>query len=501
MKKHVVLIILITLLGLVFRLYQISESPAGLYIDETSIGYNAYSLLKTGNDEHGKSWPLFFEAFGEWKLPVYIYSVLIVQMLIGPTDAAVRLPAVVFGTLSIPWLYVVASELEKSGKKSTGGLFPLLSSLLLAVSPWHFQFTHTGFETSGGIFFLILAVGFFLRAVNRQSRRVLVAGFIFFVASLYAYNSARIVTPLVAGLLCIIYFRRFKLKDWCLTFAIAIFLAWPFVKFSLSPQGLVRAQQVSIFFNGGRNIGKQFLLNYAKNISLTTLFVKGEPTIAHLTPYRMSLMYLVELPFFLIALVGIIRKLHKEQILILVWFLAGFIPPALTTLNPHALRASLAIPAAVMISAAGTTEVFSRLIRRLKYILGGIWLLLLGLSAVGFLTVYHTRYAVDAGWDWQVGIRRAAARIKLLEPAYDQIYIDEEGASRIAYLWYLRFDPVLYQASPDKYSLGKYRFINPATTVFPPSSLIVTRSPIVNARLREMVYYPDGEVAYEIYEL
>jgi len=82
-----------------------TDSPAGLYIDETSIGYNAYSIVETGRDEHGRFMPLFFEAFGEYKLPIYIYSVVLAQLILGPSDLSVRLPSVIFGVLTIPLLF------------------------------------------------------------------------------------------------------------------------------------------------------------------------------------------------------------------------------------------------------------------------------------------------------------------------------------------------------------------------------------------------------------
>src|SRR3990167_8742234 len=55
------------------RMYRLGDIPNGLYQDETAIGYNAYSILQTGKDEYGKTFPLYFQSFGDWKLPVYIY--------------------------------------------------------------------------------------------------------------------------------------------------------------------------------------------------------------------------------------------------------------------------------------------------------------------------------------------------------------------------------------------------------------------------------------------
>ena len=46
----------------------------GLYVDEASIGYNAWTIAHFGVDEHGIHFPLFFEAFGEYKNPIYVYA-------------------------------------------------------------------------------------------------------------------------------------------------------------------------------------------------------------------------------------------------------------------------------------------------------------------------------------------------------------------------------------------------------------------------------------------
>ena len=46
--KKGLLILLITILAFVLRAWDFGNNPAGVYVDEASLGYNAYSLLKTG---------------------------------------------------------------------------------------------------------------------------------------------------------------------------------------------------------------------------------------------------------------------------------------------------------------------------------------------------------------------------------------------------------------------------------------------------------------------
>src|SRR5262249_11830786 len=72
-RRRFRILAVLVLLALVLRVWGLDWSPPGLDPDEVSIGYNAYSILRTGRDEYGVPWPLTFRAFGEFKRPAYIY--------------------------------------------------------------------------------------------------------------------------------------------------------------------------------------------------------------------------------------------------------------------------------------------------------------------------------------------------------------------------------------------------------------------------------------------
>ena len=74
---------ILTALALVLRVWALGQVPPGIDADEAALGYNAYSLLKTGRDEYGVPHPLVFESFGDYKRPVYFYFAI-------PSIAAVR---------------------------------------------------------------------------------------------------------------------------------------------------------------------------------------------------------------------------------------------------------------------------------------------------------------------------------------------------------------------------------------------------------------------------
>src|SRR5258706_11914127 len=94
LKNKLVWLIAIFLFGLLIRIWGGNVFPPALNWDEVSHGYNAYSLLKTGRDEWGVAMPTIFRAFGDYKLPVYVYLTI-------PVNANPRLPSMIFGSLSI----------------------------------------------------------------------------------------------------------------------------------------------------------------------------------------------------------------------------------------------------------------------------------------------------------------------------------------------------------------------------------------------------------------
>ena len=179
------LLVLICVLFLLTRLYKINEIPPSVYWDEASIGYNAYSIAQTGKDEWGESFPLHFRAFGEFKLPVYIYTVAIFVKIFGLNEFSVRFPAVLFSLGVVMLTYLLSRKI--SGSIWVG----LLSGFFISISPWFFIFSRTGYEATAGLMFYLLAVYIFL--CIRKNYWYIFISTLGFVFSAYSYNSFRII--------------------------------------------------------------------------------------------------------------------------------------------------------------------------------------------------------------------------------------------------------------------------------------------------------------------
>ncbi len=135
-------LILIILLAGLLRIPAIGEYPAGLNADEAAIGYNSYSLLQTGKDEYGNSWPLSFVSFGDYKPGLYFYMVMPFIAALGINEFAVRLPSALFGIGTVLLVYFLAKELFNQKGAA------LASALLLAITPWHIHFSRGSWETN-----------------------------------------------------------------------------------------------------------------------------------------------------------------------------------------------------------------------------------------------------------------------------------------------------------------------------------------------------------------
>src|SRR3989344_9259741 len=138
--KFVILTLIIILAG-TLRLWKLGSYPA-FNADEAAIGYNAYSLLETGKDEHGNPWPIHFQSFNDYKPGLYFYIVLPFVKFFGLNEWSVRLPNALLGTLCVYLIYLIVQKLFP--KKEIG----IISSFMLAISPWHIHFSRGGWEVN-----------------------------------------------------------------------------------------------------------------------------------------------------------------------------------------------------------------------------------------------------------------------------------------------------------------------------------------------------------------
>ncbi len=113
-KKSKLILITILIIASFLRLWKLSDVPVSLFGDELDVGYHAYSILATGKDYMGNSWPLHFHSLAEWRTPLYLYSAVPTVAFFGISPLGVRLP--VFIILSLCGIWFISTSVNISKK-------------------------------------------------------------------------------------------------------------------------------------------------------------------------------------------------------------------------------------------------------------------------------------------------------------------------------------------------------------------------------------------------
>jgi 4-amino-4-deoxy-L-arabinose transferase-like glycosyltransferase len=489
-------VVIIILVAGMLRYYRLGEVPVSIYWDEVAFGYNAYSILQTGRDEYGKLFPLFLQSFNDFKLAGYAYLSLPFIWLFGLSEFSVRFASAFLGTGTVGITYLMAKELLRSevlnDKLRTIKFIPLISAGLLAVSPWHLQFSRSGYEANAGLFFIVLGAWLFFKGLT--NKRLFYVSIITFGLSWYIYRGAHITVPILLTGLSIMYWKKLGFRQ--LLFGVVIFLITiaPLVPKLFTNDALQRNRQVSIsneydkmlsqsaleiynhnnslfsriFYNRRLIYVRKITENIFSHINYQYLFIRGDQFARH-SVTDMGVMYRWEMPFitigFLVAVFSLVKKgksnvINKRTAVILIfWLIAGILPAALAIPSPHALRSMYMLPILQLVTALGIAVVPSFLPRKMRvgYFVGIGIILILFLSR--YLGLYYGKNATVSAVDWGDGYKQVATYVFNHENSYDHIVISGHyWKPYIYFLFYSRYDPQRYQQSGNQTAFSNYTF-------------------------------------------
>ncbi|HOZ53702.1 MAG TPA: glycosyltransferase family 39 protein [bacterium] len=461
-------IILITLLSFLIRIYLFSYPP--LLWDEASLGYNAYSILKTGKDEYGKFLPLIFKSFGDYKPGLYIYLTVPFVFIFGLNTLSVRLPSIILGSLSSCLLYLLITTINPKKKKNA-----LLSALLLSITPFHIHFSRGAWETNILTFQILLASYFFYKFIKTSNARHILSSAIIFGLSLYTYQSAKMISFFFVLFLFLsnIKFIIKNYKTFLIYFVFPLFIFSLFIATRLfTASDSNRLKVLSIFSYPKTDSQNNQLISYSSPIQFklfnnnTVFFTRYifQKYFNHLSPYflffkgdwsnpRHSAIYtgVLLLPSIIFLPLGLISTKVKSKISIffLFWLLVAPIPSALTRDSITAVRsASLVIPLTYFTS-HGLVYFFSKIS---KYKIIFIFLTIVGylLSFFYYNDLYFNHTAKTHPSDYLYGYKQAVEYINKNKSKYENIYLsDFYGQPYIFYLFYSQYPPHLYQKNAD----------------------------------------------------
>ncbi len=495
------LAILIFFLGFLMRFFSLGANPPSLTWDEVAWGYNAYTIGIDGRDEFGKFLPVtYIESFGDFKPPVYAYLTVLPVRLLGLNEFAVRLPSAFFGSLSVILVYFLTRRIFPSS--SNKKWYALAASSIFALSPWHINLSRAAFEANVATFFLLLGVLLFLIAV--QGRKIaLPFSVLSFVATIYTFNTTRVVAPLLV-LVLLIGFRKklFAMKKITLLSGfIGILVLLPTVGFLLSPQAGLRYKEVNIFTDKGvversnqeiandhgaiwsnllhnRRVGyaREYVKHYFDNLNPNFLFIKGDGN-PKFSIQEVGQLYLWEVVPFLIGLLYLFKKKEGSWWILPVWLVMGIIPAATARETPHALRIETTLPTFQILTGYGVVwlvqslkDIHSSILGiKVRYLLLGVGLAIISSQVLYYVHDYYAQYPYEYSAEWQYGYKESIAYANSMENHYDKILVTSElGRPYAYYLFYSQTDPAFFRKTAiiqrDAFGFvtvegfGKYRF-------------------------------------------
>ncbi len=545
------LFLLILCVATFLRLNHLGDIPHGFYQDESAIGYNAYSLIHTGKDEWGVTWPLYFKSFGDYKLPVYIYATIPSVMLFGMNEFAVRFPSALFGIVTIGIVFLLIRKL--TGNTSLA----FLTMGLLAINPWSLHYNRATFEVSISLFLFTTGTLLLLHAFSSKGKGYFLLGTLCFILSIYSYNLTRLLSPLLYALV-IVYGMSLKKtvpkKEILITGILSSIALIPFVITLFSSGGVASARGTLLFssavvqapliefkayisamplfgklFSMPALLFWQYIVNIASYFSVTFLFLIGSSHGNHGIG-NIGQFYLFELPFMLIGVIAIVKQRKPWGLVLFGWAVITILVASLTRDVPHATRSFFLVFPYEVFSAYGVLLLAQFLRTKpfaVKLLAGGLVSLLIVFNVLYYFTSYYVRFPLLYAKQWRLADKSVATFLQNNDKKYDKVIFDKKaGYMYTSLLFFNTYSPTLFQQTEmrDKedaegfsmvQSFGKYQFkdINwgedyhkgtliitvpdrVPTNITPIQSFFYPQRPVAFALNQKVVSYPVSEVAY-----
>jgi 4-amino-4-deoxy-L-arabinose transferase-like glycosyltransferase len=548
--------VLLIFLSVFIRVFDLSHLPNGLYWDEQDVGYQAYSLLKTGRDYFGNLLPVFPHSLADYRTPILTYSTVPFVRFLGLTPLAVRLPVALYGLVSLAAFYLLVRFLFPRFRHAW------LAILLLSVSPWHFTYSRLGFEMTCTLSFLLVSLVTFFRGLRRPAWLSVSA--LFFGLSLFSYSTAKFFIPLLLIALVFLFRREiFILPKKTLAVSLLILSLFAgvlgydtlvggsgmrFANLSLFSDPTLssfidRARQTHQSSLAGETrvgfvpgiweklsankplvVGHRLLVNYLQSFSSEFLFISGDPELRHSpgvdTMGQLSPALIIPLLLGLVALLN--RRLVSRQLAIFlaVWLVFSPLPSAIThDGGNHASRLIFMLPALILLAYLGFISLFR--INKLAFsVLLALFLFGSALDLDYYFSYYRQESARPFNWGYSQVINLALS----LSSRYDRVYVDVgQNSPLMAYLFTTRFEPSVFQSlhpikvvelAPEilAHQFGNIYLIQPGTRFwtnlipdarFRGHNVIISDATqpllLTNIEPLQKIMYPDGQPAFFVF--
>lgn len=491
MKIKIILFCII-ILAACFRFYNLGVNPASLDWDEASLGYNAYSILKTGTDEYGVPHPLTLRSFNDYKPAGYAYAAMLPIKVFGLNEFGVRFSSAVMGFLLPLAIYFLLVAICQDKFTRGAQKLSLVAAFLTAANPWMIQFSRGAFEANLGLSMLLWGVVVFF--YFRKSILGLVAGSIIILSSVYAYHANKFVAPAFFFIffLFLLVKKKIDLRKSVILLIISFVVLLPFMRSLIIGYGFTRFNATSGNFNF-LNFTREFFSHFNFNF----LFLNGDGNFRHHVA-GFGLFYVFESILMFFGLFNFL-KFGKNKFIFFTLFFLSLVPSSIAEGAPHAIRALLSFPFFLIFVAYGLKAVTDKMFK--------ITVLALYIYFIFFYAnSLYKHYPVETSQNWQYGYKQVANYIfeKNNYQKYDKIVITNAYDEPYIYMLFYGKDRFLLNKNNGIFQNGFLKFefkkINWDEEKNRKNVLFIgTEDELRNGKnLLDTIYFPDGKTAFKI---
>ncbi|MFV1917331.1 MAG: ArnT family glycosyltransferase [Patescibacteria group bacterium] len=461
---------LILLIGFVLRVWRLNEVPISLFGDEIDVGLQGYSIITTGKDYFGNSFPIMFRSFAEYRLPMQPYLAGVSINFLGLNEWGVRIPSAIFGVITVASLYVFVKEIFDKN-------IALIASFFLAISPWHLQFSRQANDSGFLLPFILFGSWLFIRGTIDYKK--LLASAVVFSLSIYSYATASLFTPIYAFLLFLIYRKKvvaYGYKKLALVLAVVALVLSPYVYSSFDKTTTKRFSDITVasnkelveevienrkwsdtllskvLYNRYTVLANKVGENYLISFSTPFLFLSGDPNPRHSISdfgqmYHFDLILIILGVMFFAKMWLVNKKIRPEILVVILWLLLSPLSSSLTKNGgTHAARLLLMLPPLIIVSAAGVSFIQKKSKRFYSKILVVIFLAFVLFDITKYFQKYYMIWPNQSWRFWQDGYEEVINYVEEIDNSYSRVYFNNTYEPMLPrFLFWYGYDMNLFQ--------------------------------------------------------
>ncbi len=407
-RLAIIAFVLIMMIGASFRLDQLDTLPPQMNSDHVESIQAVYRI------HYQNDYKIIFGYACPEPLQYYLMTILATQSGMAFDFYAMKLLSVLESLATLPLLFWLGVEIGGRKRRKWGIVLGLLLTGLVAISFWDVVLARTGYRLSLSLFFYVLIMIFFIRALRYNQRVDYIFAGLALGFGMYSFFSIRLLPiALVLGTMIALLVRRFSWRvrlNYCLNLLVLAFVAFvvflPMLHFWVEDPNhfLCRAtklfygspvtslEELAVFLNENiptllHNVRDTLLMFHYTSNQWYVTGVRGEPAMDSVTA-----------AFMVLGVAAWLRLMVKSRdpVIFLVPFaiLIMLIPSALSLSSPNEVpsnhRNSGAIPFAYLMAAFPVAvfcrHIYNSLPRRLGFWVAVSFAIITLLSAMQYNT-------------------------------------------------------------------------------------------------------------------